>query len=67
MGRIDENGDGKLSKAELKSWMKRVEDHSYQVEADELFQKEDTNQDGFMMFDEFWANTEGGGKERCPN
>lgn len=62
MGRIDEDGDSKLNRAELKTWLKRVEDHSYQTEADQLFEKEDANKDGYILFEEFWVNNEEGSK-----
>ena len=39
-----------------------MEDHSYKAEADDLFEKEDANEDGFIKFDEFIANS-GEGKE----
>ena len=58
VGRIDESGDGKLSKEEIVSWLEKVEDHTYKAEADDLFVKEDTDQDGFITFEEYWRNSE---------
>lgn len=40
------------------AWLKRSEDKSYRIEADELFKKEDTNADGYLTFTEFWESSE---------
>lgn len=40
-----------------------MEDHSYRTEADDLFEKEDSDEDGVITFDEFIANS-GDGKKK---
>lgn len=62
VSRIDENKDGRLDKEELVTWFQKVEDHSYKVEADTLFEKEDGDKDGFITLDEFWTDNVGEGE-----
>lgn len=40
------------------SWLKKVEDHTYKTEADDLFDKEDTDRNGFITIEEYWRNSE---------
>lgn len=63
LSRIDGDGDGKLVKEELVAWLKRMEDHSYRSEAEDLFVKEDTDNDGYITFEEFWKNSQDEGEE----
>lgn len=58
MGRVDENKDGKLDEQEIVAWLEKVEDRNYISEANAVFDKEDTNGDGFVTFEEYWMNTE---------
>lgn len=62
VSRIDGNKDGRLDKEELVTWFQKVEDHSYKVEADTLFEKEDGDKDGFITLDEFWTDNVGEGE-----
>ncbi len=62
VGRIDKNGDGKLDKSELVAWIASVEERHYNMEADEIFDKEDIDGDGFISFEEYWLNNESEGR-----
>lgn len=59
VGRMDANEDGKLNKEEILAWIKKVDDQTYKTEADQLFTKEDSNGDGFISLQEYWADSEG--------
>lgn len=63
--RIDHNKDGKLDKVELVAWLEKVEDSTYQSEADEVFSKEDRDGDGFITFEEYWLGMQGGRSIIC--
>ena len=60
---MDVNEDGKLNKEEILAWIKKVDDQTYKTEAEQLFKKEDTDGDGFITFQEYWADSEGEGNE----
>ena len=62
MERIDTNADGQLDRDELYVWLDKVEDKAFADEAAGVFVKEDTNEDGFITFEEYMANSGLGGE-----
>ena len=64
VGKIDLSGDGKVDKSELIAWLEKIENHTYQLEADQLFKKEDIDNDGVLTFEEYWTSSEGDGEYR---
>lgn len=54
--RFDVNGDGFITAAEYKSVMAELGDFNVtETVAQALINKRDTNGDGLLSFDEFWA------------
>ncbi|MFI8520464.1 EF-hand domain-containing protein [Streptomyces sp. NPDC085481] len=55
--RFDVDGDGYITAAEYKSVMAQLGDfHVTESVAEALINKQDTNHDGKLSWDEFWAN-----------
>lgn len=55
--RIDTNADGQLDTDELFVWLNKIEDKAFADEAANIFAKEDTNEDGYITFQEYMANS----------
>ena len=55
--RIDTNTDGQLDRKELFVWLNKIEDKAYEDEAANVFDKEDTDADGYITYEEYMSNS----------
>lgn len=57
--KIDTSGNGQIDKSELNAWLETHFQNTDREEAKPEFEKLDTNEDGYVSFDEYVTNTYG--------
>ena len=57
MERIDTNADGSLDRKELYAWLDKVEEKAIKDETAGVFDKEDTDDDGYITLEEYMVNS----------
>lgn len=61
--RIDTDKDGQLDRSELFAWLSKVEDKVILEETASVFDKEDTDDDGYITIEEYMSNSGIPGKQ----